>query len=95
MAFFQTFAYSLGWTSLHSEQLAPQYVTVLEMKGMSSVLRELQYCWKCGSASSLAGAASPVIVTFFSTKLFLKLYNHPLLQLLLSGFSRVLLCATP
>ena len=46
MAFFQTFAYSLGWTSLHSEQLAPQYVTVLEMKGMSSVLRELQYCWK-------------------------------------------------
>ena len=46
MAFFQTFAYFLGWTSLHSEQLAPQYVTVLETKGMSSVLRGLQYCWK-------------------------------------------------
>lgn len=46
MAFFQTFAHFLGWTSLHSEQLAPQYGTVLEMKGISSVLRELQYCWK-------------------------------------------------
>ena len=36
----------LGWVPLDSEQLAPHYMTVLEMKGISSVFKDLQHYWK-------------------------------------------------